>query len=193
MKNNILKILNKQKRKKNILLFCFLIISSLVLIGTTITYALLTNKNEVDNNFKIGDYNIIPNENFNPPTHWKKGETIKKEVWVENKGNIDVYIRVRVQPYWTNGLPLIVNDKNTIKLNFSNNNDWIKKDNFYYYKDILKPNQKTSNLLKSVTLNKNILDYYKKQEFNVDVIVESIQAKPKEALKEVWKLDKIPN
>ena len=59
------------------------------------TYAYLTDMGQLTNEFTVGRNNIDIQEEYEPPPELTEGDNIfKKEVRIENNGNIDCYIRV---------------------------------------------------------------------------------------------------
>ncbi|MDQ0150277.1 BsaA family SipW-dependent biofilm matrix protein [Eubacterium multiforme] len=179
----------KKNRKKKYI-FSFLALGVLILGSVFGTYAWLTFHQELPNRLTTGKYNSETHEDFDPHG-WDKGVTVKKKVWVENTGTLPVYVRVKIVPFWKDGQAFSIDGKETVKLNFSSSKNWKKIGKFYYYIKPLKGHDRTDNLLESATLSKDLPNEYNKNNFQIDVITESI-AGDSSALKELWGLDELP-
>ena len=127
--------------------------------------------------FDISEVSCELNETFSGKT--------KTSITVTNTGNIDVYIRVQMTTHW-------VDEKNTIIGEFASMPDfdydeqWLKKDNTYYYKVPIRSKTKTVELLKSpiVLESKEVEGKMLHQE--IDVFAEAIQSVPQEAVTTSW-------
>ena len=109
----------------------------------------------------------------------------KTEIKVENTGNIDAYLRVRLVSYW-------VNDKGEIMPKASEmpaytvSSEWISQGNHTYcWKTPIAPGGLTPNLLvSSITLGVSEEGYRQV----VEVFAEAIQAEPLKAVEEAWSI-----
>lgn len=116
-----------------------------------------------------------------------KTKEYTKNIKVKSLGTGETYIRVRLIPEWSNHNLSISN----VKLNLSNNSDWIfHKDGYYYFKYYLNENQITSELIKSITFT-SLPAEYDGENFTLKVVAEGVQ-KNNKALKTVWGIDKLP-
>ena len=187
-------------------------IATIILTITTVaSLAYLTSKESVKNSFGIGKIEATVVENFdeNNAKDLSTNKSIEKTVAVSNTGKNPEIVRVIINPQWkgkSNDNNIPVSASNQVKLNFRKGfeNDWIEgKDGYYYYKHILKPKNnntgssegdesKTSTLLESVSINKNITDEEKKEfsnrELVVNVSAEAIQVNY-DAIKESWNIN----
>lgn len=187
-------------------------IATIILTITTVaSLAYLTSKESVKNSFGIGKIEATVVENFdeNNAKDLSTNKSIEKTVAVTNTGKNPEIVRVIINPQWkgkSNDNNIPVSASNQVKLNFRKGfeNDWIEgKDGYYYYKHILKPKNnntgssegdesKTSTLLESVSINKNITDEEKKEfsnrELVVNVSAEAIQVNY-DAIKEGWNIN----
>ncbi|MDY3208440.1 SipW-dependent-type signal peptide-containing protein [Clostridium baratii] len=187
-------------------------IATIILTITTVaSLAYLTSKESVKNSFGIGKIEATVVENFdeNNAKDLSTNKSIEKTVAVTNTGKNPEIVRVIINPQWkgkSNDNNIPVSASNQVKLNFRKGfeNDWIEgKDGYYYYKHILKPKNnntgssegdesKTSTLLESVSINKNITDEEKKEfsnrELVVNVSAEAIQVNY-DAIKESWNIN----
>ena len=143
-------------KKKSI--FIFLIIFIICLIG--LTFSFFMNSTKVVNDFYTGNYSIILEENFQGPSNWKPGNTIDKSVYVTNNSDTDIAVRISYVEEWkdknNNILSNVQNGESVAIINFSNNNDWIYSNGYYYYRYKLNKNDVTSSFIDSVTFNENI-------------------------------------
>ena len=149
--------MNERKNKKS-LIFIFLMILALGIIGTTIAY--YSSSDTFTNTFNTSDYEVEAQEIFESPDKWLPGETIPKTVIATNKGETPIAVRIKLTPRWVdennNPLPLKDNNNNDIAvINFNSNlnSKWIYQDGYYYYRKSLNQNESTPTLMESVTFN----------------------------------------
>lgn len=90
--------MNKKSRKGLISIVALLV---LALIGSSLAYWNQTAS--VDNPFDTGKYGSIIKEDFTPDegTSWQPGVEVDKEVWVENTGDQDLIVRIKLDETWT--------------------------------------------------------------------------------------------
>lgn len=86
-------------------------------------------------------------ENFNPNSTFLPGETVQKKPYFKNTGEVELVLRVKVEESWKKpdgatiensvGIP----DANLVIKNWTDSwrNDWLRIDDFYYYKKRLSP------------------------------------------------------
>lgn len=107
-------------------------------------------------------------------------------ITVENTGNINAYLRVRLVTYWVDGDGNVAPKPSPTLTVSYNSTDWIKgSDNTFYYKVPVPPDAPddlTTNLLTDPIIL-GTEDGYKQE---VDIFGEAIQSKPTDAVKEVW-------
>lgn len=187
-------------------------IGTIILIITTVaSLAYLTSKESVKNDFEIGKIEATVDEKFNrnDAKDLSTNKSIEKIVAVINTGKNPEIVRVIINPQWKENSKdnnISVSASNQVELNFRKGfeDDWIEgKDGYYYYKHILKPKNdnivssegdksKTSTLLESVSINKNITDEEKKEfsnrELVVNVSAEAIQVNY-DAIKDSWNIN----
>lgn len=152
-------------------------------VGGTVAY-LFMGTDPVVNTFTPGDAEVTIVEKFE--------NNIKSSIKVENKGNIDVYVRVMLVASYQNDEGVCAT--HTAELNSPilpdsdyNSTDWIKgSDGYYYYKTAVAAGNTTNDLLganKSITLDQKTEDDCK---MHVDVLAQAIQAQPDNAVKDAW-------
>ncbi|SHJ31028.1 BsaA family SipW-dependent biofilm matrix protein [Hespellia stercorisuis] len=83
------------KNKKNLFLVAFL---CLFLIGGVFAY--WTQELQVRNEFKTARYDTKVVEDFTPPSNWLPGQEINKDVSIQNKGTIPVFVRGTIHQKW---------------------------------------------------------------------------------------------
>lgn len=114
---------------------------------------------------------------------------VKEEVKITNNGDIDVYVRVAVVVTWKNANGIaptspIEGTDYTCDWKYGNGQDWVKgNDGFYYYTKALSPNGVTPNLVENVKQAANVPEGYN---LSVEIISQSIQAQPKDAVESAW-------
>lgn len=108
--------------------------------------------------------------------------TEKSGITVENTGDIDAYLRVRLVTYWVNGEGKVA-AKSSPTLSITPAEGWIAgKDNTFYYPEPVAPETSTQVLFDgSITLEQE--DGLKQA---IDVFAEAIQAEPAKAVTESW-------
>ena len=125
------------------------------------TFALFNSSSKYDNNFNVGEYNVVTNETITAPDDWMPGDTISKSITATNNGDIDVAFRVKYTESWedSNGNDITATvPSGTVMFNFTNQNEWIynSNDGYYYYKYVIKPNDVTSSFISGITLNPDL-------------------------------------
>lgn len=161
--------------KKKVIIVSLALLMTLAVAGSTFAWF-----NAGDSSVGISNLSTIQVETIG------KNENVK----VQNKGTGDVYVRVRLVPQWSDPSLSVSN----VKLNLNISDDWIdNKDNdgYYYYKDILKSGEITSNILNSIVIPESLEGEYVGESFNVKVVSEGVQINQK-ALMSVWGIGSIP-
>lgn len=150
-----------------------------VAIGGTLAY-LVTQDEPITNTFTPSFVTCKVTETFDEDS----GE--KKEVNVQNTGDTDAYIRVRLVTYRTNAAGQHIGGTATIP-EFTPGTNWVKYGDYYYYTLPVKPTEKpTTDLISSsITLNQNYADSDGGNQA-IDVMAEAIQSGPAEAVGTAW-------
>ncbi|MFV0400378.1 MAG: BsaA family SipW-dependent biofilm matrix protein [Oscillospiraceae bacterium] len=89
---------DKPRSKKKLALAVTAVLMAAILLSAT--YAWLSAKDEVTNRLEtinVTDGSVIIEETFTPPTDWKPGQKITKEVAVSNVGDLPVFVRVHFE------------------------------------------------------------------------------------------------
>ena len=142
----------KIKNKKSIFIIVFLLV-----ISSTVAY--LYSTDTFQNIFVAASYKVTVIEEFVSPDNWIPGDTTPKTATIKNEGTVPIKVRVKLEESWKDSnnqdLPLQHNDENVAIINFSNQDDYIYKDGYYYYDLPLNPGETTSSIIESVTFNPN--------------------------------------
>lgn len=168
----------RRTRRLNALLLSMVLLVT-VAIGGTLAY-LVTQDEPITNTFTPSFVTCKVTETFDEDS----GE--KKEVNVQNTGDTDAYIRVRLVTYRTNAAGQHIGGTATIS-EFTPGTNWVKYGDYYYYTLPVKPTEKpTTDLISSsITLNQNYADSDGGNQA-IDVMAEAIQSGPAEAVGTAW-------
>ena len=164
------------KKKRNLII----ILSILLLITVSTTIAFLSKKSTIDNNFILGTVSTQVDETFE--------NNVKEDVSIKNTGNVDSYIRAFILISYKDEDGVILTDTPILNTDYSmtisNSTNWIysNTDGFYYYKLPVEPNNNTDILIDEC----RELQSHNGKILNVDIITESIQATPADAVEEAW-------
>lgn len=112
----------------------------------------------------------------------------KVSIRIKNTGDIDAYLRVHLVSYWVDERNVIVGKPSVMPTVDYDSTKWLKKDDTYYYKMSVSPNELTSELLKnSIQLQVDSLEDKTIYQI-VEVFAEAIQSEPEKAVTESWKV-----
>lgn len=151
------------------------------IVGVTLAF-LITNTDDVQNTFTASETGITVVEEFDG--------TVKKDVKVQNTGDIDVYVRVILVHNWYRTYEdgqvsseviagksnwEVTNDNKDNGAAIFNTDDWFycEADGYYYYKSKLAPGNETADLINSIKLLKDDADGTHQ---GLEIIAEAIQA-----------------
>lgn len=151
-----------------------ILVVALVLCGTVLAYMFRQTEYE-DNSFTPANVSCEVAEEFDGVQ--------KKSIKVQNTGNIDAYLRVRLVSYWVDSAENIVAKPSPMP-EITLAEGWIKgSDNTYYYPTAVAQNGFTGELLSEpILLEKNENGYLQV----VEVFAEAIQSKPANAVQTSW-------
>lgn len=175
------------KKKINILFLALLVVCSVI----GITYAFFTETVDFENNFLVGNFEVVIEEEFDESQYLGADSSIvNKQVYVTNKENTGAIVRLMYDEYidlsdsleYKNIVNNLCTDSDCVVKNWTSSfiNDWILYDGWYYYKKVLNPAEKIqilSTLSESTTLLSGI--------YNLDFNIEAVQA-DSNAVKELW-------
>lgn len=123
------------------------------------SYAALSDRDQKQNHFRIGDVRTEIEEVFEAPQIVEFDKAYKKKVAVRNSGEQPIFLRIlplaKLYKKQTDGATLLLPSTNdTLSIDY-NDKDWLNgEDGYYYYKYAVKPNEETKPLFTTVTVNK---------------------------------------
>lgn len=162
--------------KRSLVLVVSVLVLLLAVAGGTLAW-LTANTGPVVNTFTPAQVSCKVTEEFN-------GET-KKNVNVENTGNIDAYIRVKLVTYRVNAQNQHIGGTASLP-NFTLGTGWVKYGDYYYYTKPVAPKQKPeTNLTDSMTLIGSYNDADGGKQV-IEVMAEAIQSVPEAAVQAAW-------
>lgn len=145
-------------------------------IGGTVAW-LSTKSAPITNTFLSSQVACEVTESFNG--------TVKSDVNVENTGDTQAFIRVKLVTYRTNDQDKHIGGTATLP-DFKLGAGWVMHDGYYYYKKPVEPNQKPeANLTDSMPLTGSYNDTDGGKQA-IDVMAEAIQSVPEAAVKAAW-------
>lgn len=172
------------KKIKLPILILVIAIAIIAIISISVAVAFMFRKTQPINNVFIpAEVDCKINEVFNGKE--------KTSINVQNTGNIESYIRMRIVTYWQDSKGNVV-ARSSEALSFSITDDWFKVGDVYYYKHPVEAGAQTNEFLASgskISLKKVdekvddvIYTYYQV----VELLAEAIQSKPTNVVKETW-------
>ena len=156
--------------KKSVI--ALLLIAIIGIVGLTIAY--FANSTSVENTFTTKEYGTTYTESFVSPENWLPGDTTEKTLVATNTGEVDEAVRISLSETWTpnnsnatltgwihaDGTKSnhtteneLATDVRAAVINFTENSDWTKVGDYYYYNYKLAPGESTTTFLESVTFN----------------------------------------
>ena len=171
--------------KKKILLSAVLTIC--IAIAVTGTLAFFTAEDTAHNvitsgyvDIELEEWSELPSENndgspFENVSGVMPGAEISKIVSVKNIGNADAYIRVKVDldvvlAENVNGTPNL----NLVHIDY-NTKDWTENEGYWYYNEVLLPNEITPPLFTTVKFDESMGNMYQNSIAYVDVSAQAVQ------------------
>ena len=164
------------KRRILTIILIVTLVGALTLCGTVLAY-MFTQTEYKDNEFFPANVSCKVVEAFDG--------TQKTSIQVQNTGNIDAYLRVRLVSYWVAADGNIVAKPSSMpEINMAT--DWIKgTNNTYYYTKPVSPAAQTGSLLSSPIILEEDENGYMQV---IEVFAEAIQSKPYNAVINSWKV-----
>ncbi|MGM0218431.1 hypothetical protein [Enterococcus sp. AZ126] len=192
----------KYPTAKRLFLFTsFLVILVSLSYGLYQTYAALTDSDQMQNEFRLGDFQTSIEEEFDPPMSFEPEKEYLKKVSIKNTGEQESFIRVLALPVLTKKqpggsltlLPATVDGTAPVLSIDYNLNDWINgKDGYFYYKKKLTKGESTPNLFTKVKMNQaNITEEYVGARLSFEVKAEGVST-TKFAYRDAWWNGEIP-
>lgn len=169
-----------KKKNKKIRIIAIIIATLIILvIAIAYRYGYFTDKEHKTNNINLGYNKIQVNENYIPPLNIEKGISYTKEPYITNIGNVECYVRVKSE----------ISDSRVAKylsLNYNEENfAYNEADGYWYYKNIVKPGERTESLFTTVTIAQEADDIVL-DGFDIYVYAESVQTIEGKTMEETW-------
>lgn len=151
-------------------------------VGGTLAW-LVTSSDSLVNTFEPGKVSSKVVESFDP----NMPSPVKTNVYIQNTGNTDAYIRAYVSVSWKNGAGEICNTAPVSGTDYSisayNETAWVQIGDYWYYKTKVTPGASTEPLFTSCKYLDNAPPGYG---LSVEIIADAIQSNPKEAVEQSW-------
>lgn len=169
---------HKRRSKKTGMLFLSLLLVIGMVVGGTVAW-LSTKSAPITNTFLPSKVACQVQEEFNSTTG------VKTNVNVENTGDIDAYIRVKLVSYRTNDAGQHIGGTAELP-EFKLGDNWVWYDGYYYYTlPVAAGGTPNTNLTDSMTLTDSYTDADGGKQA-VDVMAEAIQSVPEDAVQAAW-------
>ena len=162
----------RSKSTKHIWLLASVVLLVSIAVTGTVAY-LLTHTEAVTNTFTLAEVPIsVVEDEF-------LGET-KKNVCVQNEGDVDAYIRAKIIVNWVDGEGKIysIAPEKDVDYRISTGNGWTPLGDYYYFIDKVAPGKPTGILIEEAKYIANAPEGYT---LSVEILAQSIQADGKNA------------
>lgn len=169
---------HKRRSKKTGMLFLSLLLVIGMVVGGTVAW-LSTKSAPITNTFLPSKVACQVQEEFNSTTG------VKTNVNVENTGDTQAFIRVKLVTYRTNDQGQHIGGTASLPT-FTLGANWVLYDGYYYYTLPVAPGERPeTNLTDSMTLTGSYTDADGGKQA-IDVMAEAIQSVPEAAVKAAW-------
>ncbi len=101
----------KIKKLHNLVLVIAIILVASMVTGTL---AYITQELTTENEYQLKKYSTEITEEFDPPTEWKPGENVNKDVSITNSGEVPVFVKVVINQKWVRSENVYDNDGKAI-------------------------------------------------------------------------------
>ena len=139
---------SKELKQKIKPIVALMILSFSAFVGATVAY--FTSSASFENEFIAGKYKVVTTEEFESPSNWAPGEEIPKTITTKNEGTIPAAVRVKTEEKWLDENGNDITDQateNSVIFNYEDTRKWVKEGEYFYYKYILEPGEKTTSFL----------------------------------------------
>lgn len=174
----------RRKQERRVSALALVCIICCLVSGLTLAY-LVTSTDALVNVFDVPNFDTGISEDFSD------GQ-VKNDVKIQNTGDVDAYVRVMVVVTWVKDkseiYPQIPVENTDYKITWTTDSAWVKgKDGYWYYTKPIAPNAETAVLFTDCepAEGKAAPDGYS---LSVEILSQSIQAVPAEAVEEAWKI-----
>lgn len=163
-------------KKKMRIISCLFIVGALSTAGV---YGAFSDRLDVVNTISVGDINISMTEyarkgagevKYQPPANIVPGQQISKIPRITNKA-LPCWIRTKITYGGSDDGSAVLDDADVLGIS----KDWVKRGEYFYYTRMLKK-QESVDLFQSIVIPKVWTEKYEKQEINVDIQADAIQA-----------------
>lgn len=187
-KRRIPKQLRRRKQRRITLLLVSLLLVFGVAVGATIAF-IQTQTGAKKNTFVPSEVSCDVKESFDGAA--------KKDVGVENTGNTDAYIRVRINVTWMKNedaadqtVSASVPEKGVdYTISYFEGNGWIDGgDGYWYYQEPVAPGAVTNGLIKSCTQRPGAA-VPEGCHLSVEILASAIQASPEKVVSTEWNVE----
>lgn len=163
------------------------------------TYSALTDQDMKQNEFRVPNFQLSIEEEFEPPKNFKPNVDYKKIVTIKNTGGMASFVRVLALPVLSQQdsegvqlIPTVTNGGDELVEVDYNLVDWIDGgDGYFYYRKKLQSQESSSPLLKKVKLRANGTSEYSEVALNFEIKVEGIHV-TKSGYRDAWWKGEIP-
>lgn len=167
-----------------------LVIALAVLIGSIgVTFAFMLRRARVKNTFETAKVTCAVSEKLDGAEadgSFAIG-TEKSDIRVQNTGNINAYLRLRLSSYFTDAQGNVSGAARSALPQLTLNDGWLAgADNTFYYTKAVPPGDFTPALCQPFSLQTAVLQDGKTVYQVVDVYAEAIQAEPDDAVLQAW-------
>ena len=150
----------------------------MIFVGETLAY--YSNVNKATNVITSGNIQFITNEKTDKGDKFPEegiyivpGDVVSKQVSIQSDCNHPFYVRAKAV-FGADSKD--ISAANSFKLDI-NSEDWILKDGWYYYKDIVNPGQSTTNLFSQVEVVGSQMDNsFLGANLKISVVAQAVQS-----------------
>lgn len=173
----------RRKQERRVSALALVCIICCLVSGLTLAY-LVTSTDALENVFGVPNFDTSIYEEFS-------NQEVKDNVKIQNTGDVDAYVRVMVVVTWVNDAgavyPQIPVKGTDYKITWTTDPAWVQgKDGYWYYTEPIAPGDATAVLFTNCKPadGKAPEGYY----LSVEILSQSIQAVPADAVKDAWKV-----
>ncbi len=163
--------------RKEFVVLCSVLVLLIGMVGGSLAY-LVTNTEDVKNTFTPPTVDVDVTESFDG--------NVKKNVKFQNTSDFPVYMRATYAAYWvkdgTDDAPVVYPEAPVLTSTFGSDWGTQKEDGYYYYNKIVAEDAWSTDFIVSMKASNEVEGYH----LVVDVIVETVQASPEQAVMDVW-------
>lgn len=180
-------------KKNGFTAVCFLLLGCLVTMlavgGVNLTLGYFIKTDVKENTFEVGNVNTVIRETFTP------AEKIKENVYIENAGNVPVFVRAAILVYWKDREGKIMLDKPVKGTDYTVSGpggNWLGNgdaaDPLWYYTIALQTSGEKAKTTALITKCEDISSYTDGRVLVADIVTQAVQAEPFSAVEDAWKV-----